>query len=224
MHLSIVQSKNSKSLYVIRSTYKNGRNSSERVEKLGTYAELLEKLNGQDPIVWAKSYIADLNKKEKEGKREINFSFSPQKRIEKNQQVLFNGGYLFLQAIYYALGLDSICKKISKKHKFTFDLNSILSNLLYARVLFPASKLATMQLAQKFLEPPSFEIQHVYRALGIIAKESDFIQSELYKNSLRSKVLSCMYVSVIWNGVLLHLPLTYLSVPFCETYTTKFVV
>ena len=186
MHLSIVESKNSKSLYVIRSTYKNGRNSSERVEKLGTYAELLEKLNGQDPIVWAKTYIADLNKKEKEGKREINFSFFPQKRIEKNQQVLFNGGYLFLQAIYYALGLDSISKKISKKHIFTFNLNSILSNLLYARVLFPASKLATIQLAQKFLEPPSFEIQHVYRALGIIAKESDFIQSELYKNSLRA--------------------------------------
>jgi transposase len=186
MHLSIVQSKNSKSLYVIRSTYKNGRNSSERVEKLGTYTELLEKLNGQDPIAWAKAYITDLNEKEKVGKRDVTVTFSPAKCIEKNRQVLFNGGYLFLQAIYYALGLDSISKAISKKHKFTFDLNSILSNLLYARILFPASKLATMQLVQKFLEPPSFEIQHVYRALGIIAEESDFIQSELYKNSLRA--------------------------------------
>ena len=185
MHLSIVKSKNSKSLYVIRSTYKNGRNSSERVEKLGTYAELLEKLNGQDPIVWAKAYIADLNEKEKAGKREVTLSFSPAKRIEKNQQVLFNGGYLFLQAIYYALGLDSIAKTISNKHKFTFDLNSILSNLLYARVLFPGSKLATLQIVQQFLEPPSFELQHIYRALGIIAAESDLIQSELYKNSLR---------------------------------------
>ena len=65
MHLNIVRSKNSQSLYVIRSTYKNGRNSSERVEKLGTYAELLKKLNGQDPIAWAKAYIAELNEKEK---------------------------------------------------------------------------------------------------------------------------------------------------------------
>lgn len=186
MHLSIVESKNSKSLYVIRSTYKNGRNSSERIEKLGTYAELLEKLNGQDPIVWAKAYIAELNEKEKAGRREVTVTFSPQKRIMKNQHVLFNGGYLFLQVIYYALGLDSILKTISRKHKFTFDLNSILSNLLYARILFPASKLATMQIAQKFLEPPSFEIQHVYRALGIISEESDFIQSELYKNSRRA--------------------------------------
>jgi transposase len=184
MHLSIIESKNAKSLYVIRSTYKNGRNSSERVEKLGSYAELLEKLNGKDPIAWAKSYIAELNEKEKAGKRDVNITFSPAKRLEKNTQVLFNGGYLFLQYIYYALGLDLISKKISEKHKFTFDLNSILSNLLYARILFPRSKLATTQLVKKFLEPPSFDLQHVYRALGIIATESDLIQSELYKNSL----------------------------------------
>ncbi|WP_330680849.1 IS1634 family transposase, partial [Vallitalea longa] len=34
------------------------------------------------------------------------------------------------------------------------------------------------------LEQPTFDLQHIYRALGIIADESDFIQAELYKNSL----------------------------------------
>ena len=184
MRLKITESKNSKSLYVIRSTYKKGKHSSEIIEKLGTYSELSTKLNGKDPIAWAKSYIVELNEKEKAGKRDVNITFSPVKRIEKHTQVLFNGGYLFLQYIYYALGLDLISKRISEKHKFTFDLNSILSNLLYARILFPGSKLATTQLVKKFLEPPSFDLQHVYRALGIIATESDLIQSELYKNSL----------------------------------------
>lgn len=184
MRLKITESKNSKSLYVIRSTYEKGKHSSKIVEKLGTYSELSAKLNGKDPIAWAKSYIAELNEKEKAGKRDVNITFSPAKRLEKNTQVLFNGGYLFLQYIYYALGLDLISKKISEKHKFTFDLNSILSNLLYARILFPGSKLATTQLVKKFLEPPSFDLQHVYRALGIIATESDLIQSKLYKNSL----------------------------------------
>ena len=184
MRLNIVKSKNSQSLYVIRSTYENGHRSTEIVEKLGTYTQLLEKLNGQDPIAWAKAYIAELNEKEKAGKREINVSFSPAKTMDFNKQVLFNGGYLFLQAIYHLLGLDSITKKIAKKHKFTFDLNAILSNLLYARILFPSSKLAAMQLVKKFLEQPSFELQHVYRALGVIAQENDLIQSELYKNSL----------------------------------------
>jgi transposase len=80
---------------------------------------------------------------------------------------------------------QTITKKIAKKHKFTFDLNAILANLLYARILFPASKLATTQLVMKFLEQPSFELQHVYRALSVIAQESDYIQSELYKSSLQ---------------------------------------
>lgn len=34
------------------------------------------------------------------------------------------------------------------------------------------------------MEQPDFELQHVYRALGVIAEETDFIQSELYENSL----------------------------------------
>ncbi|WP_440131467.1 IS1634 family transposase, partial [Klebsiella pneumoniae] len=50
--------------------------------------------------------------------------------------------------------------------------------------LFPSSKLNTFQLSKTLLEQPDFELQHIYRALEVISKESDFIQSELYKNSL----------------------------------------
>ncbi len=34
------------------------------------------------------------------------------------------------------------------------------------------------------LEPPDFELHHIYRALEVIAKETDLIQSSLYRNSL----------------------------------------
>ena len=185
MRLSISKSKNSTSLYVIKSIYENGVRTTKIVEKLGTTKELEEKLNGQDPIEWAKKYIEELNKKEKEDKREIIVKYSPVKVIEKDENHLFNGGYLFIQQIYYALGLHKICNEISSKYKFSFDLNSVLSRLTYGRILFPASKLATNQLAQKFIEPPNFELQHIYRALEVIAKESNFIQSQLYANSLK---------------------------------------
>ena len=55
------------SLYVIKSINVNGRRSTKIVEKLGTYAQLKEKLGGEDPEEWAKRYIEELNKKEKEG-------------------------------------------------------------------------------------------------------------------------------------------------------------
>lgn len=165
--------------------YVNGTRTSKIIEKLGTVAELEKKLNGEDPIEWAKKYIEQLNKKEKEENREVLVKHSPSKLIPKNEQRSFNGGYLFLQQIYYQLGLDKICKEISGKYKIDFDLNSILSRLTYGRILFPSSKLATQQLSKKFIEQPNFDLHQIYRALEVLAKETDFIQSSLYSNSLK---------------------------------------
>lgn len=185
MRLKITKSKNASSLYVIKSTYKDGKHSSKIVEKLGTYAELSERLAGQDPIEWAKEYIAQLNEKEKEDHAKVMVQFSPIKPIDLDKQRTYNLGYLFLQQIYYALGLPKICEQITQKHQYEFDLNSVLSRLIYGRILFPASKLSTYKLSSNFLEKPEFELQHVYRALEVIAKETDFIQAQLYKNRLK---------------------------------------
>ena len=184
MRLQIIKSKNAQSLYVVKSVYHNKKRTNKVVEKLGTYENLKESLN-EDPIKWAKNYVEKLNQQEKEGTRNILVKYNPTKIIEKNQQNSFNGGYLFLEKIYYELGLNNICKDISKKYKFEYDLDNILSRLVYGRIIFPASKLATNDLSKRFIEQPNFELQHIYRALEIINKENDFIQSELYKNSLK---------------------------------------
>ncbi|MGI6436238.1 MAG: IS1634 family transposase [Syntrophomonadaceae bacterium] len=184
MRLKVSKSKNAASLYVIKSTYVNGVHSSKIVEKLGTYDELKEKLGGQDPYEWAKEYIAELNKQEKENKCKIMVPYSPNKLIPKGEQHSFNGGYLFLQKIYHELKLDKMSRDIAKKYKFSYDLDSILSRLIYGRIIYPSSKLSTYQLSSRFMEQPSFELHQIYRALEIIAKEADSIQASLYSNSL----------------------------------------
>jgi hypothetical protein len=186
MRLKISRSINSESFYVIKSTYENGKHSSKIVEKLGTRIELEKKLNGEDPVAWARKYALELTKKEKEENRDVMVKYSPAKSIAKGEQHSFNGGYLFLQKIYYDLGLHKICKEISDKYKFTFDINAVLSRLIYGRIIYPTSKLATFQLSNKFLEAPKFELQHVYRALDAISHEMEFIQSSLYKNSAKT--------------------------------------
>lgn len=185
MRLKVTRSKNAASLYVIKSIYnsKTQSNTSVIVEKLGTEKELREKLNGEDPYEWAKQYIEKLNQKEKEQSREVLLKFKQSKLLSMNEQHSFNGGYLFLQQLYYSLKLNMICKAISDKYKFTYDLNSVLSRLLYGRILFPSSKLNTFEESKKLLEPPQFELQHVYRALDVICREDAYIQSELYQNS-----------------------------------------
>ncbi len=184
MRLSFSKSKNSTSLYVIKDVIEGNKRTTKIVEKLGTVKELEEKLNGQDPIEWAKEYIDELNKKEDEQNRDVLVKYSQSKQIDKNVQRSFNGGYLFLQQLYHTLGLNKICDNISNKYKFEFNLDSILSRLVYGRILFPSSKLNTYQESNNLLEEPDFDLQHIYRALEVIAKESDFIQSKLYENSL----------------------------------------
>lgn len=184
MRLRITKSKNVNLYYVIKTVYIDGKEKTITVEKLGNDDDILKKSNGEDPIQWAKKYIEQLNQKEKEDNIDVIIKKSTSKLIPKNQQVTFNGGYLFLEKIYYALGIDNICKAIAQKYKFEYDLDSVLSRLIYGRIIFPASKLATNDLAKKLIEQPNFELQHIYRALEVISKESDFIQAELYKNSL----------------------------------------
>ena len=185
MRLQISKSKNASSFYVVESVYLNGNRTNRVVEKLGTYKELKEKLGDKDPKEWAEEYVKELNRLNIEDKEpDVIAKYSPSKIIPKGEQRSFNGGYLFLQQIYYELGIHKICKVISEKYKFTYDLNSILSRLIYGRIIFPCSKLKTNKLSLKFIEPPNFVLHQIYRALGVIAKESDYIQSEIYNNSL----------------------------------------
>lgn len=183
MRLSITKNKNSESFYVIKSVTINGKRTSKVVEKLGNIKEVSIKAGNKDPYTWAKEYVELLNKEEKENKDDLILRLSQKKSLIKNKKYTFNGGYLFLQKIYYNLGIDKICNTISNKYQFKYDLNNILSNLIYSRIIYPSSKLKTLELSKNFIEGPNFEYNHVLRALEVICKENDFIQSELYKNS-----------------------------------------
>ena len=184
MKLTITKSKNAACFYVQRSVRRDdGHVSSVTVEKLGNLEAVRTRANGGDPYQWAKNYVEELNRKEYEEKKEIIISYSPAKLLNRNERMAFNCGYLFLQEIYNGLGLDRICAKIARKRKFQYDLNEILSRLVYTRIIYPASKLGTWKFSGSLLEPASFGLHDIYRALSVLADESDFIQEELYKNS-----------------------------------------
>lgn len=186
MRLKITKTNSDTNYYVIKDIKTpSGKRTTMIYEKLGNEQDLLKKSNGEDVLEWIKKYIKVLNEKEKEHKNDILIKKSPSKIIPKDEQLCFNVGYVFLQDIYHSLRLDNICNEISTKYKFNYDLDNILSRLIYSRIIYPSSKLATFELSKKYIEPPNFELHDIYRALEVIAKETDFIQSELYKNSLR---------------------------------------
>ena len=183
MNIKITKSKNSEHYSIIYNVKINGKRTSKVYENIGNYNNLKLRAGNEDPLQWLKNYVDDLNKKQKEDSLPVIIKKNPNKLIDKNVQASFNIGYLFLQDLYYKLGFNKICEDISSKYQFKFDLNDILSKLIYSRILFPASKLKTLELSKNFFEQPNFDYQHIERALPILCNENDFIQSELYKNS-----------------------------------------
>ena len=188
MNLHITKSKNAESFYICRSyTKPNGSTSSTIIRKLGTLEYLLEEHGPtrDDVIAWAKNEVkieTEKYKAEKEVKT-VLIPFHADRQLDFNKQTFFRGGYLFTQSIYYQLQLNKICRKLKQKYKFQYDINAILSDLIYARILEPCSKRSSYKTASEFLEKPSYGLHDVYRALDVLGNECDLIQAELYKNS-----------------------------------------
>ena len=183
MRIRTSKSSKGRRFYIIKTYYDSkGVEHTVTVEKLGSEHEIREKYNC-DPDEWVKKRLDELNRQEAEQKKDITVTFPSDSLITKNHRYEFQVGYLFLQKIYHELGLDRICRSISSRYSFTYDLNSVLSRLIYERILNPSSKSATFTASKALLEPPAFEEHHMYRALDILAEESDYIQSSLYSNS-----------------------------------------
>lgn len=186
MYINITGSKNNKDVYIYQSYRKeNGKSSSRIYKKLGKYNELLNQFDGDEEklMLWAKEQAAAETELYNQKNGKVAVEFSKAAYIPMNEQRCFQVGYLFLQSLFSQLRLDKICRSIKSRHKYKYDLHAILTDLVYARILAPASKLSSYEYCQKLLEPPTYSLQDVYRSLSVIAEESDFIQSELYKNS-----------------------------------------
>ncbi len=186
MYVSITGVENNKDVYINQSYRKeNGKTSSRIYRKLGKLNGLLRQFDGDfDALMaWAKSEAEKDTAEYNARTSDVAISLSKTAYIQKDEQRCYQTGYLFLQKLCTELKLDSICRKISKRHKYTYDFGAILTDLIYARILSPSSRLSSFSYCNTLLEPPKYELQNVYRALSVMAEESDFIQEELYKNS-----------------------------------------
>ena len=186
MYVNITGSKNNKDVYIYQSFRKaNGKPSSRIYKKLGKYNELLQKFSGNEEkmMEWARAEAAKETTLYNQQKEQISVTFSQVARIPLEEERLFNVGYLFLQQLCSELRFDNICRNIRNRHRFTYDIHAILTDLIYARILAPSSKMSSYSFCHSLLEPPKYSLQNVYRALSVMAEESDYIQEELYRNS-----------------------------------------
>ena len=182
MRLGISKSKNTINYYIIKDYTKNGKRSTKHVLRIGNLEEVKIMAGNMDYNEWLKEFVKKYN--EEHCKNEtIIIKKNTKKIIPMNHKCSFNVGYLFLEKLYNQLNIKSICNSISDKYKFQFDLNEILSYLVFARIIYPSSKLETFKQCQNFMEQPKFKLHDEYRALSYIAENMDLIQEQLFHNS-----------------------------------------
>lgn len=199
MRVTTTKSKFSESFYINYAYIdKNGKSTSKIFKKLGTLNELKEKLGTDDRdevMKWAKEQARIATEQHKAESETVLVPLSPKSLINLNERRSFNCGYLFLQKICSDLRIDNICRNIKGRHKFKYDIQAIITDLVYARILNPSSKKSSYSYCQSLLETPKYSLDNVYDALQILADESDYIQSDLYRNSnfLHARNKSVLY-------------------------------
>ena len=185
MRVSLQKSKNRQFLYIVKDFYSNGRRTTKIIDKLGTMSALMEEknLSYDEVLAWAKEKAKDMTENEKKEDNNIILSLNTSQLIPSGEQRSFNCGYLFLQSLIYQMKIHNMFRNISSRHKCEFNLESIFTDLIYARILSPSSKRSSYDYSKTLLEPPKYELEDVYRALSVFSTESDYILKELYKNS-----------------------------------------
>lgn len=179
-------SKNIKYYSIIEDYYRNGKRTTKTLETIGNENKvaILAAQENVDVNAWLKNYLNNYKVSHPSTKiEEIIIKKYSNKLIPRNTTNLYNVGYLFLKDIYYSLKVDKIIKNVSKKYKFEFDLNEVLTNLVFSRIIYPSSKLKTYELSQNFIETPKYNLENIYRGLTYLNIELDYIQKEIYNNS-----------------------------------------
>ena len=185
--ISYSKTKNSINYYVIEDYCRNGKRTTRKLENIGNFEKVSKFASeqGMDIDTWLNEYLLKYKQEHQitqEPEKIIIQKYS-NKLIPKNVTNKFNIGYLFLKDIYYSLKIDKIVKDIAKKYKFEFDLNEVLSNLVFSRIIYPSSKLKTYELSKKFIETPKYNLENIYRGLTYLNNDLDYLQKELYNNS-----------------------------------------
>lgn len=194
MRLGWTTNKDSVTYRAIKTVRVGGKNKTVVVRTFGSARYICETYGVTDARAWAEEQVRLMREEEGIGERH-HIELCAGTDLPFEERRLFHGGYLFLQAVYCQLGLPGICGAISKRRGLAYDLNDILSRLVYTQILFPDSGKRCLEESGRFIEPPSFAPHEINRAISVLAEESGDIQSQLFQaaSSLLSRNTGTVY-------------------------------
>ena len=184
--LTITRSKNAKCFY-IQTTYRNreGKLTTKTVKKLGNETFIKQNYGVDDAEAWAKAELERMRLAANQEKQTLMLELHPERIIGGSERV-YNGGDIFIEQILSRLGLRDVCKAMSERHKFKFDLGEYVVRLVCSRILHPGSKLSDFINGKRFIERKNLKLENFYRSLDVVGEEMNDMQAAIYKRSLKS--------------------------------------
>jgi transposase len=185
-------------MYLKQSTYKNGRtflsinktyrdpktkkNKNRSVMKLGYFDELEKEFD--DPVTHFKALAKQMTE-EDEAKNITTLRIDTNTHMNKNDDNVKNLGYIILSKIYHELEIDKYLLSRQRSAKFKYNTNSIMQLLVFARIIFPGSKLYAFNQKEAFFERFNFELEDIYRSLSFLNKHKEALQLWIHERVLK---------------------------------------
>ena len=155
----------------------NGKVKQKTIEKIGYLDDLKKQYD--DPIAHFKKIA---KQKSKEDINELVIKNLKCKIIDNNS-ISKNLGYVVLKKIYQELGITNILNLEQKKLKIKYNLDDILSMLIYMRILKPSSKKNNFENMNMLFENYDFSLNDVYRSLTFLNPIKEKIQKVIWDNT-----------------------------------------
>lgn len=185
-------------MYLKKSKYKNGRtflsinesyrdpvsktNKNRSVMKIGYLDDLAGKYD--DPVAHFKALAVKMTE-ENESQNIMTLKIDTATHMDKNEDNVKNLGYIILSKIYHELEIDKYLLSRQRSAKFRYNTNSIMQLLVFARIIYPGSKLFAFNCKEAFFERFDFKLEEVYRSLSFFSEHKEALQLWMHERVLK---------------------------------------
>ena len=185
-------------MYLKKSKYKNGRtflsinesyrdpvsktNKNRSVMKIGYLDDLAGKYD--DPEAHFKALAAKMTE-ENESQNIMTLKIDTATHMDKDEDNVKNLGYIILSKIYHELEIDKYLLSRQRSAKFRYNTNSIMQLLVFARIIYPGSKLYAFNCKEAFFERFDFKLEEVYRSLSFFSEHKEALQLWMHERVLK---------------------------------------
>jgi len=185
-------------MYLKKSKYKNGRtflsinesyrdpvsktNKNRSVMKIGYLDDLAGKYD--DPVAHFKA-LAAMMTEENESQNIMTLKIDTATHMDKDEDNVKNLGYIILSKIYHELEIDKYLLSRQRSAKFRYNTNSIMQLLVFARIIYPGSKLFAFNCKEAFFERFDFKLEEVYRSLSFFNEHKEALQLWMHERVLK---------------------------------------